>query len=180
MFNCLINFGPDYFQYGKEENPLKRVLTIGGFDSTWLADLTACYILEDTEPTREKEFAYFKIYRDDGCALTRDTTVKELHTGDNISQQEVDWITNGTIKFTMEIWKPSDEKKRKVNEMRTVLGGNSTPYLDADLFFNDKGEFGTRVYFKKRYKIKYVGANSVHPDSCKKLLSKVNASERRN
>ena len=41
----------------------------------------------------------------------------------------------------MEIWKPSDEKKRKVNEMMTVLGGNSTPYLDAELFFNNKGEF---------------------------------------
>ena len=45
MANCLINFGSDYFQYGKEENPLKRVLTIGGFDSTWLADLTACPII---------------------------------------------------------------------------------------------------------------------------------------
>ena len=45
MSNCLINFGPDYFQYGKEKDPLKRVLTIGGFDSAWLADLVACYIL---------------------------------------------------------------------------------------------------------------------------------------
>ena len=43
------------------------------------------------------------------------------------------------FKFTMEIWKPSDEKKRKVNEMITVLGGNSTPYLDTDLFFNNNG-----------------------------------------
>ena len=41
MSNCLINFGPDYFQYGKEKDPLKRVLTIGGFDSAWLADLVA-------------------------------------------------------------------------------------------------------------------------------------------
>ena len=49
MSSCLTNFGEDYFQYGKEKNPLKRVLTIGGFDSAWLADLTACYILERTE-----------------------------------------------------------------------------------------------------------------------------------
>ena len=54
MANCLINFGEDYFQYGKEENPLKRVLTIGGYDSAWLADLVACYILEKTEPIWEK------------------------------------------------------------------------------------------------------------------------------
>ena len=34
MFNCLINFGPDYFQYGKDKDPLKRVLPIGGFGTT--------------------------------------------------------------------------------------------------------------------------------------------------
>ena len=39
MSNCLINFGEEYFQYGKEKYPLKRVLSIGGFDSAWLADL---------------------------------------------------------------------------------------------------------------------------------------------
>ena len=50
MANCLINFGENYFQYGKEEDPLKRVLIIGGYDSAWLADIVACYILEKTEP----------------------------------------------------------------------------------------------------------------------------------
>ena len=72
----------------------------------------------------------------------------------------------------MEIWKPSDEKKRKINEMITVLGGKSTLYLDAELFFNEKEEFGTRVYFKEGYNIKYVGVNSVHPKSCKKAIIK--------
>ena len=28
------------------------------------------------------------------------------------------------------------------------------------------------MYFKEGYKIKYVGANSVHPDSCKKAIIK--------
>ena len=72
----------------------------------------------------------------------------------------------------MEIWKPSNEKKRKINAMMTVLGGNLTPYLDAELSFNDKEEFGTGVYYKEGYKIKYVGANSVYPDSCKKTIIK--------
>ena len=70
----------------------------------------------------------------------------------------------------MEIWKPSDEKKRKINDMIPGLGGNSTPYLDTELFFNDKGEFGTRVYFKEGYKIKYVSANSVHTDFCNAII----------
>ena len=107
--------------------------------------------------------------------MARNTTVKKLQKWYNKFQQEVDWVTNGIIKFTMEIWKPSDEKKRKVNDVITVLGGNSTPYLDAELFFNEKEEFGTQVHFKEGYKIKYVGADSVHPESCKKLLSRANA-----
>ena len=78
---------------------------------------------------------------------------KRLQKWRNKFQREVDWITKGTIKFTMEIWKPSDEKKRKINEMITVLGGKLTPYLDAELFFNEKEKFGTRVYFKEGYKI---------------------------
>ena len=56
--------------------------------------------------------------------------------------------------------------------MITVLGENSTPYLDAYLFFNENKEFGTRVYFKEGYKIKYLGAQSVHTDGCKKTVIK--------
>ena len=171
MSNCLINFRDKYFQYGKEKDPLKRVLSIGGYDSAWLADLVACYILEKTEKVWSEQFTYFKIYRDDGCGLARNTTVRKLCKWFNKFQQEVDWITGGIIKFTMEIWKPSDET-RKVNDMVTVLGGNSTPYLDADLFFNGKEELGTRVYFKEGYNIKYVGVDSVYTKDCKKAVIK--------
>ena len=143
MSNCLIDFEEEYVQYGKEKNPLKRVLSIGGFDSAWLADLVACYILEKTEPVRKNQFAYFKIYRNDGCAVARNTTVRKLQKWFNNFQQEIDWITGGIINFTMEIWKLSDEKKRKGNETITVLEGNSTRCLDAELFFNNKGESGT-------------------------------------
>ena len=80
MFNCLINFGPDYFQYGKDKDPLKKVLPIGGFGTAWLADLIACYILEKTGQVWLNEFAYFKIYRDGGCALARNKTVRRLNS----------------------------------------------------------------------------------------------------
>ena len=56
-------------------------------------------------------------------------------------------------------WKPSDEMKRKVNDEITVLEGNFTLYLDADLFFNKQGEFGMRVCFREGYNIKFVGVN---------------------
>ena len=59
--------------------------------------------------------------------MARDTTVKKLQKWFNKFQREVDWVTGGIIKFAMETWKPSDKKKMKVNEIITVLGGNSTP-----------------------------------------------------
>ena len=121
MSNCLIHFGEGYFQCRTEKDPLKRVLSIGGFDSAWLADLDACYILERTEPVWKDQFAYFKIYCDDVCALARNTTVRKLQKWFNNFQRGVDWVTRGIIKFTMKILKPSDEKRRKINEMITVL-----------------------------------------------------------
>ena len=87
MSNCLINFREKYFQYGKEKDLLKRVLTIGGYDSAWLADLVACYILEKTENMWSEQFTYFKIYRDDGCGLARNTTVRKLCKWFNKFQQ---------------------------------------------------------------------------------------------
>ena len=65
----------------------------------------------------------------------------------------------------MEIWKPSNEKKRKINDGITVLKGKSTPHLDADLFFNNKGEFCTRMYFKERYKIRTAELTSRTPEN---------------
>ena len=113
MSNCLINFGEEYSQYEKEKDLLKRVLPIGGFDLAWLADLEVCYILETTQQVWKDQFAYFKIYCDDGCALARDTTIRKLQKLFNSFEQEVGWITGGIIKFTMEIWEPSDEKEKK-------------------------------------------------------------------
>ena len=102
--------------------------------------------------------------------MARNTTVKKLCKWYDKFQQEVDRITGEIIKFTFEISKPSDEKERKVNDVITVLRGNSTPYLDADLFFNGKREPGIRVYFKDGYKIKYAGADSVHTKALPKRL----------
>ena len=51
--------------------------------------------------------------------MARNTTVRKLQKWFNNFQREVDWVTRGIIKSTMEILKPSDEKKRKINEMIT-------------------------------------------------------------
>ena len=69
----------------------------------------------------------------------------------------------------MEIWLPSG-KNEKISEKIKILGGRSTPYLDAELCFDEKEKLRTRVHFKEGYKIKYVGQHSLHTDACKKSV----------
>ena len=39
--------------------------------------------------------------------------------------------------------------------MIAMLGGNSTFYLDVNIFYNEKEEIGTCVHFKESYKMKF-------------------------
>ena len=49
MGNTLISFKDELYEYGGSVNPMKRGLTIGGYESAWLADLVASWIFEKTE-----------------------------------------------------------------------------------------------------------------------------------
>ena len=80
-------------------------------------------------------------------------------------------MTDRTVKLTIKIWLPSG-KDEKISETVKVLGGKSTPHLDAKLFFNKKEKLRTRVHFKEGYKIKYVVQHSIHTDTCKKSVIK--------
>ena len=65
MGNTLLTFMDKYYEYGGEVEVDKRGLTIGGYESAWLADLVVFYILENTTKCFDKTI--FKgIYRDDG------------------------------------------------------------------------------------------------------------------
>ena len=46
MKNTLVSFIDKYYEYGGEMEDEKRGLTIGGYESAWLADLVAAYLLE--------------------------------------------------------------------------------------------------------------------------------------
>ena len=58
--NCLVHFRDQYYKYTKKEDPFKKVLSIGEYDSTWLADLVACFILHETEPEWWAQFTSLK------------------------------------------------------------------------------------------------------------------------
>jgi hypothetical protein len=48
MGNTLLTFVDKYYEYDGERNIRDKGLTIGGYESAWLADLVAAFILENT------------------------------------------------------------------------------------------------------------------------------------
>ena len=75
MGNTLLTFVDKYYEYGGEVNVEEKGLTIGGYESAWLADLVAAYLLENV--TNIFDLTMFKgIYRDDGFVVFKDNLLK--------------------------------------------------------------------------------------------------------
>ena len=66
MGNALITFIDKYYKYGGLDYKENRGLTIGGYESAWLADLVASYVLDSAINLFSNTTNYYGIYRDDG------------------------------------------------------------------------------------------------------------------
>ena len=78
--NTIISFADKYYECGTSDNPMEWGLTIGGYESAWLADIVASYVL-DKAKDRFADTHYFGIYRDDGCVMFKGPReTKELIT----------------------------------------------------------------------------------------------------
>ena len=67
MSSTLLNFQDKYYEYGDEGLETKG-LAIGGYESAFLVDLVASYLLEVTN-NQFKEVMWRGIYRDDGLLV---------------------------------------------------------------------------------------------------------------
>ena len=65
-------------------------------------------------------------------------------------QKGIDEVTNGEIKFTMDIWKPNAETE-KLRKGVKIVGGNLFPYLDLTMNFNKEDELNFSIYSKSDY-----------------------------
>ena len=121
MSNTLITFVDKYYEYGGDIEGEKRGLTIGGFESTWLADLVAAYILEKTEKSF-REMKYHGIYRDDGFMIFEGIKSKqECNEWLLTFQKNVDKLAEcDCLQFTAEIWGIEDDVKVK-NDNLTIV-----------------------------------------------------------
>ena len=61
--NALLTFHRKYYEYGIEQDPMNRPLTIGGYDSVWDANLVTGYLLYLADD-------HFELTAFLGCAMT--------------------------------------------------------------------------------------------------------------
>ena len=65
MGTTIVMFRDKYYEYGVSNDPMEKGITICGYDSAWLTDMVAGYLLELAERHFEMT-TFFGMYRDDG------------------------------------------------------------------------------------------------------------------
>jgi GIY-YIG catalytic domain len=175
MKSTLFTFQNRYFEYDGDAEVDNRGLTIGGYESAWLADLVGAYILDNTRHLFQ-ETLFDGFYRDDGFAVFRGSkTYQQLCTWRDEFQAEVNRLADGDyLQYSLSVW--LDSTKRLVpchtyHPMVSVITGPSFPYLDMELYWggpNDNLQF--RVHLKPNQQLKYLNRDSVHTKACFKAI----------
>ena len=166
MGNTLLTFIDKYYEYGGEEDVEERGLTIGGYESAWLADLVTSYILENMkEHFRETHFK--GIYRDDRIVIF-EGNLKASKVGNwlKMFQAEVDKLAGSNyLKFTAKVW-GEDKNDESIQEVVMVRGDDCFLYLDMEMFWSKRGELQFRVHLKANQQLKYLNRGSTHTEVC--------------
>jgi hypothetical protein len=92
MSSTLLTFVDKYFEYDGDSEPDEKGLTIGGYESAWLADLVGAFILANTKQMFVKA-KFYGLYRDDGfCAFKGRWSYEEIVNGETISKKRsINW-----------------------------------------------------------------------------------------
>ena len=132
MNNTLLIFLDKYYEHGGSSNSSDRGLTIGGYESAWLADLVASYILEKLAYLFEETTDYHGIYRDDGIVVfIGKWNISDINRWLLTFQLRVNQLCrNPFLQFTCDIWGRDMEikKENKISEKIKLIKGNKFPY----------------------------------------------------
>ena len=140
MSSTLISFDGEYYEYHGGERE-EQELAIGGYESTFLADLVASYLFEKASPIFRPTI-YHGIYRDDGLVVFEGKKkTSEIKEWLESFQKTVNLATgNQHLKFTAEIWTyganpPNPEKEDWVQ----VIAKDKFPFLDMKMSWSPEG-----------------------------------------
>lgn len=174
MSTTLITFVDKYYMYDGDLDVEERGLTIGGYESAWLADLVMSFLLETIDQSILDELKLFRIYRDDGLGVFKGKQgIEEIANWlerfqDSVNEQ----AGNSCLSFTAEIWRPEGVESGEVEKMGkvTMSSDRKFPFLDMEMWWNESNKLEFGVYLKPNQELKYLNAGSSHTPGCFKAI----------
>jgi hypothetical protein len=166
MGNTLLTFVDKYYKYGGDLNVEDRGLTIGGYESAWLADLCMAYVTDNSRDILD-ELVYEGIYRDNGIAIFKGlVTTSKVAKWLGILQARVNNLADSKfLEFTMEVWGNDRDDGRKYKAVGTT-NKDYFLFLDMEMYWSPEGNLQFRVHLKENQVLKYLNHGSTHTDAC--------------
>jgi hypothetical protein len=152
MSTTLIQFCGVYYLYDGDKEVEDRGLTIGGYESAWLADLAMAFLLETIDQNVLNETKYFGIYHDDGIAVFPGTW-KQTEVEDWLSafQRAInDKAGNDKLSFMADVWTPGRDKTTKIKRKVSTQSADCFPFLDMELNWGVDGTLNFGVHLHQR------------------------------
>jgi hypothetical protein len=173
MSNSLLSIEGKYYLYDGDKSVEERGLTIGGYESAWLADLAIAFILDNVDQSLFEQTDYFGIYRDDGIAIYNNIKSQtDIQKWLQAFQNEVNRIAgNEFLQFTAEVWKPNGEKIPKLDNKVQTNTDTFFPFLDMQLTWNEANGLSFGVHLKPNQELKYLNKGSAHTLGCFKAIT---------
>ena len=163
MANTLLKFQDMYYKYGGNETDVAdKGLTIGGYESAWLADLVAAFILENLDDIFD-DALFSGIYRDDGIIVKEGILTKQeiAEWKNQVNKRAEELVGSDHLKFTVGIWDAGGVDDGVDLEGFTVCNEDLFPYLDMEFYWSG-GDLLFQVHMKPNQQVKYLNQGSAH------------------
>ena len=170
MSSTLICFQDKHCDCDGDKDPEEKGLTIGGYESAWLADLVGAYVLDNTQQHFEQT-EHHGLYQDDGFAVFKGQwKYKDISEWRDNFQQSVNELAGGDyLQFTCSVWlnnKSNPTTTNQTNPKVSIESSNAFPYLDMELYWANNGELQFRVHLKPNQELKCLNKGSTHTKAC--------------
>ena len=170
MGATLLSFMERYYEYDGDCDIEDKGLTMGGYESAWLADLVVAFVLEKTKHHFDNS-EYHGIYRDDGIAVVKGRkSYRDIVTWLDGFQQSVNHLVGGDfLQFTCQVWlDESRYRPVRVTDPNKVTAETrlAFPYLHMELHWAPNNGLRFRVHLKPNQQLKYLNKGSSHTKAC--------------
>jgi hypothetical protein len=151
MLQSIHIFQDQYYIYDGDQSLDEKGLTIGGYESAWLADLV--YILEQVDE-KFSDTRFFGMYRDDGLVVFNSKKTKtQIQKWLNGFQLTVDELCGSSfLQFTAVMWHSGGRSSRSTTNL-SVDTNPAFPYLDMEMYWSGRGQLRFRVHLKPNWNL---------------------------